>query len=204
MCGTPEFAADRNLVKAIQGYKYADRLQPRKRRGQVTRDMLHQLCQDHPKLSILFMLIFCFGLRGEEARVLRSGDLYIRSATSATLTIVGENKRAQAKNAGTLTQEREITHPMGIAIMAELQMSIPKGVELFDEVDWMAAGQAVKDSARKHGWPHHVEFDGLHCLRHGGAGERREMEMTIAAGMDNGLTMRPSTSAWYSAGNHLR
>ena len=91
MCGAPEFAADRNLVKAIQGYLHAVRLQPRKRKGQVTRDMLHQLCQDHPTLSVLFMLIFCFGLRGEEARVLCSGVLCIRFATSATLTVVGES-----------------------------------------------------------------------------------------------------------------
>lgn len=174
------------------------------KRGAISTEMLEQLCvvcdSDERQYATLFRLLFYGILRWSQAYNVRSGDI-IRKQRS-TYVILRRDKRARRGSNRSIVHERRILWPQAEWILEELTKKIPRGKRLFAWASHSKANQLIKKAARRFSWPQKLAFDGVHCLRHGGAQATRERLEVIEKVGGEGAAMAPRTWKWYSRVNH--
>lgn len=198
---TDQWAADARLCRAIRGYRYEDKL-ARPPRGAVGRSMLAQLKARYPQFALAFYVAYYAVLRRKQLLNLRSGDAVFEG--QRCILTVRADKRANAKNAKTTTSRKELVLPEAKELLRALQKTTPHGQLFFPKLDVAKLDAAVAETAITCQWPANLVFDGLHCLRHGGAHELRNYYDTIMASMGDPAAMAPTTAQWYSRLNALR
>ena len=200
--GLPQFAEDARLRRALKGFSYADKLLAVPR-GSITEAMLRQFWTIHPKLALTTGVIFYAVLRSGQAARYRAGDLVIDPDGRATLT-VRTDKRRKAGNTVEETTTKEIVAPAAKALLIAAARGKPHGALCFPRYDERAMSEAIRAASATCGWPAGLEYDGVHCLRHGGSQHVRALVEAIIARMGNPCAMSPTTAAWYSRLNAIR
>ena len=200
--GLPTFAEDARLRRALKGYTYADKLAcvPR---GTITEVLLRQFWTKHPTLAMITGVIFYAVLRSGQAARYRAGDLVIGPDGRATLT-VRTDKRRRAGNNVVEVSTKEIVAPAAKALLFAAARGKPHGSLCFPAFDERELSEAIRAAAVTCGWPAGLEYDGVHCLRHGGAQHVRALVENILAQMGNPCAMSPATAAWYTRLNEIR
>ena len=200
--GIEAFASDVRLCRAIKGYVYADKVAGIPR-GAITEPMLRQFWVVHPRLAIVTGAIFYAVLRSGQAQKYRAGDLVVGPDGRATLT-VRTDKRRKAGNTVEETSTKEIVSPAAKALLIAAARSVPHGALCFPRFDERVMSEAIRAAALTCGWPVGLEYDGVHCLRHGGAQYVRTLVEATLARMGDPCAMSPTTAAWYSRLNVIR
>lgn len=199
---TPQWAANDVLVRAIKGYKYADKLS-RKPRGAILTPMLVQLETRYPHLAVPAALVYYCVLRRKQAERALVGDAQFMPDGRVVLTVRAE-KRSNANNNVQTVTRKEVVLPEGQAILRALVKGRKPGEKMLPGFKADVLDRAIAETALAMGWPTDLEYDGMHCLRHGGATALREFFTRLFASMGNPAAMSPTTAAWYSRLNVLR
>ena len=200
--GWNQFAADDGLVRAIKGYVYYDK-QHGVPRGAITEDMLRQLWIVERRLALEFGVVFYAVLRCGQAKRYRSGDLTVGRNGRATLT-VRTDKRSRAGNVYEETSTKEILLEKGVALLQAAARGVQHGELCFPRFDEAKMNEAIKRAALTCKWAAGVEFDGMHCLRHGGAQCLRAFVEETLRAMGNSAAMSAGTARWYTRLNEIR
>ena len=200
--GIDTFANDPRLCRAIKGYTYADKVSGVPR-GSITEAMLRQFWVVHPQFAIVTGVIFYVVLRSGQAARYRAGDMVVAPDGRATLT-VRTDKRRKAGNSVEETSTKEVLSPAGKALLLAAARGKPHGTLCFPRYDERAMSDAIRAAALTCGWPVGLEYDGVHCLRHGGAQYIRTIVEATLARMGDPCAMSPTTAAWYTRLNAIR
>ena len=200
--GLKTFAEDPRLRRAIKGYAYADKISGVPR-GSITEVMLRQLWTTVPAIARITGIIFYAVLRSGQAARYCAGDLVVGPDGRATLT-VRTDKRRRAGNNVVEVSTKEIVSPEAKALLAAAARGKPHGARCFPNFDERKLSETIRAAATTCGWPAGLEYDGVHCLRHGGAQHVRALVENILAHMGNPCAMSPTTAAWYSRLNEIR
>lgn len=200
--GLPAFADDARLRRALKGYAYADK-QVGVPRGTITEVLLRQFWTQHPRLALITGVIFYAVLRSGQAALYRAGDLVIGPDGRATLT-VRTDKRRRAGNNVVEVSTKEIVAPAAKALLMAAARGKPHGSLCFPTFNERELSSTIREAATTCGWPAGLEYDGVHCLRHGGAQHVRALVEAILARMGNPCAMSPTTAAWYTRLNEIR
>ena len=200
--GLEPFAADARLQRAIKGYGYADKIAGVPR-GAITEVMLRQFWTIHREFARMTGVVFYAVLRSGQAARYRAGDFVVGPDGRATLTVRTDKRR----NAGNNVEEistKEIVAPAAKALLLAAARGKPHGALVFPEFDGRRMSELIRAAATSCGWPAGLEYDGLHCLRHGGAQHVRALVEAVLARMGDPCAMSPQTAAWYSRLNAIR
>ena len=165
--------------------------------------MLRQFWTKHQNLAIITGVIFYAVLRAGQAARYRAGDLVIGPDGRATLT-VRTDKRRKAGNTVEEVSTKEIVSPAAKALLVAAARGKPHGTVCFPTFDERALSAAIREAATTCGWPAGLEYDGVHCLRHGGAQYVRTIVEATLARMGDPCAMSSTTAAWYTRLNALR
>jgi len=191
------------FTRPIKGYKYADKI-ARPPRGAILRTMLSQLGTRHPDLALPANIAYFCVLRRRQVEKALVGDVQVLAGGRVILTLRAE-KRANASNdlQPTVTR-KEIVLPEGQTLLTHLARGRNPKEKLLPGFKAEALDKAVADAAQYFAWPTGLVYDGMHCLRHGGAQELRDFFSRLFASMGNPAAMSPVTAGWYSRLNELR
>ena len=189
------------IIRAIKGYKYNDK-QKATPRGAITYNMLEQLCELVPEMAVVMFVVFFCVLRVGQAARARFGDASF--GVNGTTLLVRRDKRCNADNGKPLTAVKEILLPAGIELLKALAQTGKHGELMFPGFKAAAANAAIHRAAKHFKWPAGLEFDGMHCLRHGGAQELKKFIVEVLARMGPGAHMCQSTAQHYARLNELR
>jgi hypothetical protein len=75
---------------------------------------------------------------------------------------------------------------------------------MFPGFDTDRANAKIREAAIVFGWPAELDFDGIHCLRHGGSQAVRALIARIVARLGDPCAMSAPTQALYTKLNELR
>ena len=200
--GSVIWADDPLLVRAIKGYKYQDRLS-RPPRGAIDIGMLEELCNLHPEYTRFYIVIFYGVLRVSQAARLRGGDISQDAAGGVHLTL-RQDKRMKCGSTREFVSVREVVHPAAREIMLTALRAVPHGALIFATVDLAEASLAIKKAAVTLKWPAGLVWDGVHCLRHGGAQLMKMFVSELLARAGRPCAMSAQTLAWYTRLNAIR
>ena len=190
------------LIRAIKGYRYADRLTCAPR-GAITLHMLAELVEFDPVYALEYATIFHLVIRAMQALKMRGGDG--RETTDGALTlIVRVDKRMNAGNTREVTSSKEIVAPDAKAVAIIATSSVPYGTLVFPNFDPARASRVIHAAAIALKWPAGLQFDGVHCLRHGGAQAAKLFYTNLMTRMGNHAAMAPRPARWYTRLNALR
>jgi len=193
---------DQGLVVAIKGYKYLDK-QTRPPRGAILTSMLRQLEHRYPLLAAVADTTFYCVLRRKQVERMLAGDVQEGSEGRLILTVRAE-KRANARNDVQMVTRKEIVLPEAKLLLRSLVRRLKPRQRIFPNFSADALDQAISECATHFGWPADLVYDGMHCLRHGGATVVREYFSRLLGSMGNPAAMAPPTALWYSRLNELR
>jgi len=202
MFDADQWAANPLLARALKGYKYADKL-TRPPRGAILEPMLLQLQERHPGLAIPAATTFYCVLRRAQTERLRAGDIQCFEDGRVVLTLRAD-KRANANNSRQLVTRKEVVLPKGQFLLRELATRRRTWHKLFPNFKAEDLDRAIAETARAAGWPAKLVYDGMHCLRHGGASALRSFLSGLLASMGDPAAMSAATAAWYSRMNTIR
>lgn len=202
------FAADARLRAACKGLRAAGKKRKKQHRGAITLSMLRQL-QSLPKMekryAVAFEVAFFGVLRKGQLMALRAGDYAAPEDGEAAGTLwLRKDKRVNAKNSRTHFHARDNPSPELREVMGALQRNQKKGEKLFAWFSGEKAGRFIKRAAKHYKWPDQVIYDGVHCLRHGGAMLQKNRFLRIQFQMEKACAMTTSTQNWYTRTNGLR
>ena len=200
--GVDLWAMNQGLVVAIKGYKYQDKL-TRPPRGAILASMLLQLERRYPSLAIVAATTYYCVLRRKQVERMLASDIQ-ESADGRMMLTVRSEKRANARNAVQLVSRKEIVLPEAKVILRTLAKSFRPRQRIFADFKAAELDAAIAECARHFGWPAGLVYDGMHCLRHGGATALREFLSRVIASMGNPAAMSAPTALWYSRLNELR
>jgi len=200
--GATLWAMDQGLGVAIKGYKYLDK-QTRPPRGAILTPMLRQLEHRYPLLAAVADTTFYCVLRRRQVERMLAGDIQEGSEGRLVLTVRAE-KRANARNGVQMVTRKEIVLPEAKLLLRRLAQGMKPRQRLFPNFNAAALDHAISECATHFGWPTDLVYDGMHCLRHGGATVVREYFSRLLAAMGNPAAMAPATALWYSRLNELR
>jgi len=196
------WASNPLLVRAIKGYKYADRL-TRPPRGAILEPMLRQLGARFPRLAVPAAVTFYCVLRRRQTEKLLASDVQAFGDGRVILTLRAD-KRAKADNERQVVTRKEIVLPEGQAILKELVKGMRPTQKLFPSFRAEDLDKAVAACAKIYAWPPNLVYDGMHCLRHGGASALRAFFSRLWSSMGAPAAMSAPTAQWYSRMNELR
>lgn len=196
------FADTPLLIRAIKGYRYVDR-RTRAPRGAITLNMLAQLCLFDPLYALEYSTIFHLVIRATQALLLQGGDGETTPDGSFLLT-VRSDKRMNARNTRQVVSTKEILQPEAKAIAMIATSLGPHGDLVFPHFDTARASARIHAAAIALKWPAGLQYDGVHCLRHGGAQALKVFLTNLMAKMGNQAAMAPQTARWYTRLNTLR
>lgn len=165
MARTETYATDPDLVKALKGYIYQDKLNGTPR-GAITEPMLNQLLDRAGAYAPAFAVIFYAVLRVGQFVRMQHGDVAI-SGGRCTIHL-RQDKRNRAGNWYTHITTKEVVMPQAIMLLEEAQRLARPGERLFPWFDETTANDLIKQVAQDCCWPTGLQWDGVHCLRHGG------------------------------------
>ena len=200
--GTETWADCARLTRAIKGFKYADRL-ARPPRGAITLTMLHQLAEFDPRNSRAYALIFFLVLRKSQLIKMRSGDATL-SAEGEVILTVRTDKRMKCGNVRQITSQKVVVLAAAKELIMGLQNLTPHGELLVPKFDQTKASEMIAAAAVRFGWPQGLVFDGVHCLRHGGAQAVKAFVAILLERAGNPLAMSSGMAVWYTRLNELR
>ena len=161
-----QFAGNDRLVRAVAGYQHYDKCHGTPR-GAITWSMLQQLVNMFPQYHNIFGAIFLGVLRVTQAIRMLVGDAVGTPDGSVVLTVRAE-KRNKCGTAYTSISRKELVHPLAKELFMKLQAGRAHGAPLFPGFSPSDANDAIQRAAVALGWPAGLQFDGVHCLRHGG------------------------------------
>lgn len=190
------------LIRAIKGYRYVDR-RTTAPRGAITLTMLAQLCIFDPLYALEYTTIFHLVIRATQALLLQGGDGELTPEGAFVLT-VRSDKRMNARNRRQAVSTKEILPPDAKAIAVLATSLKPHGELVFPNFDPARASARIHAAAIALKWPAGLQFDGVHCLRHGGAQALKMFCTKLMGKMGNNAAMAPQTSRWYTRLNTIR
>ena len=200
--GMEEWACSAALSRAIKGFCYQDKLR-RIPRGAVEFPMLEQLGNLDAKYKRAFWLAYFAVLRVGQLKRMLGGDAIFGEDESCILTI-RRDKRCNANNSRELTSRKEVLLPEGKALLRALMAVTPHGQLVFP---WFVSAEAnaiIHRAAKHFAWPPKLQWDGMHCLRHGGAQRLKAFIVTLMARFGPVAAMATSTAQRYTKLNALR
>lgn len=200
--GTPLWGEDAILIRALKGYAYQDKLR-RAPRGAIDMGMLEDLIKLFPRNGNAYAAIFLCVLRKSQAEKLRGGDAHMTAAGQVSLTVRAD-KRNKAGTTYEHTAVKEILSHDAKALIMSLSGMVRHGALIFDGVDFEALSEDIKRAAVILRWPAHLVFDGIHCLRHGGAQVVKAFVCAVLERAGNNCGMSAKTATWYSRMNEAR
>ena len=200
--GLEVFAADPLLVRAVKGFKYEDRVM-RVPRGCITTSMLGQLAEFDRAYSVEYATIFYAVLRLSQFARLRGGDAQVTSTNAMILTL-RRDKRMNRGNLREVTTKKEIVHPAAKALLLAASERVEHGQLMFPHFDARRANKFVTAASIACQWPSGLEYDGVHCLRHGGAQVVKAFLALLVARMGDPCAMSGATQKLYTRLNEMR
>jgi len=199
--GLDPFAADRSLVEALKGYKYEDKLHG-KPRGAITEPMLEQLMERGGRYALSYATAYHVVLRVSQLKLLSKGDVsFGRNKTTVTIR---RDKRANARSKKPLVSTKEVLSPAGIECLRAACAGKQVGEKLFPDFNHAEANETIHEVARICGWPEGLTFDGMHCLRHGGAQSLKQFIVELMRRMGEPAAMCEETVRRYTRLNEQR
>lgn len=196
---TQEWGTDPQLARACKGFQYHHR-QNNIQRGAITVGMLHELMSLDPIYALPFAVLFFGILRIGQLKGICSGDLSV-TPPSASLWIRVDKRVKASSNLHQQGHWKDVINQELIDYLEPLQAKLPHGTPLFRWVSDDRLLELVDVAAKRFRWPTNVLFDGVHCLRHGGATFIKNKAGPIhlrSAGMCQ------ATFSHYSRSNQLR
>ena len=200
--GMEEWACSPALIRAIKGFSYQDKLR-RIPRGAVEFAMLEQLGDFDAKYKRAFWLAYFAVLRVGQLKRMLGGDAVFGSDGSCILTI-RRDKRCNANNSRELTSRKEVLLPEAKALLSALMAVTPHGQLVFPWFVPSAANAIIHRAAQHCAWPPKLLWDGMHCLRHGGAQRLKAFIVALMARFGPVAAMATSTAQRYTKLNALR
>lgn len=199
--GSDLFADDDSLKRACDGLRHVHRLEVASVRGAITLEMLGQLVTLDHEYGVAFKVLFFGVLRVSQLLQMRSGD-YVWS--DGGILTVRTDKRVRCGRRTSHVHKKLVPSPELRSILGPLQELVPHGGFLFGWVDLNRARDLIVSAAKTFKWPSHLVFDGVHCLRHGGAGELRKRHFSMCSALENPCGMSRSVVTMYSCPNAFR
>ena len=190
------------LIRALKGYAYQDKLRGYPR-GAIDLGMLEELIKLYPQHANVYAAIFLCVLRAGQAEKFRGGDAHPTGSGAVSLT-VRVDKRNKCGSTFEHTAVKEILAPDAKALILSLSRTVPHGELVFPGIDMAVLSEDIKRAALILRWPAHLLFDGVHCLRHGGAQMVKTFVSTVLARATSNCGMSTRTAAWYSRMNEAR
>ena len=187
------FAADDRLVRAVDGYRHFDKCNGTPR-GAITFAMLQQLLGAFPMFQDTFLVIFLCVLRVTQLVRMRVGDAVMTPDGAVVLTVRAE-KRNRCGTAYTSVSRKEIVHPLAKELLGRLQQGRVHGEPMFPSFSAAAANETIQRAAAMFRWPAGLQFDGVHCLRHGGCQFVKNFVAALLASMGGPCAMSAGTIA---------
>lgn len=197
-----QWADDKRLINACKGFAYSYRLSA-PQRGVINVTMLRQLQSLDLLYKIPFGLLFFGVLRVSELERMRVGDLV--TSEEGTQLWVRKDKRVTALRS--FQQEghwKEIVSREFIEYVEALSNQAKHGSPLFAWVKRDKMLQLVELAAGVFSWPVDVIYDGVHCLRHGGANYLQTSLQATNSLVQKAAVMSEGTRKFYSRANRLR
>ena len=176
----------------------------RAQRAAITMAQLEQLCTLDLKYAYAFRAAYYGILRLRQLKKVRSGDF---EAGEEPTLIVRVDKRCRQGRRPRRNQKhrKEVLFGELGHVLEPMQELFDRGARMFDWVDEERARKLVKTAARIFKWPaRKINYDGIHCCRHGGAREAKLRILFAAERCANGAAMAGGTFAGYSRANTVR
>ncbi len=199
--GLDVFAGGALLIRAVKGFKYQDRLL-RKPRGAITTGMLKQLAALDPAYATGYATIFYCVLRKGQFLKLRNGDAQVTDEMEMFVTL-RRDKRMNRDSVREVITNKEVVHPAGKALLLSASNG-EHGTLMFPGFDTERANTKIREAAIVFGWPAELDFDGIHCLRHGGSQVVKAFIARLVARLGDPCAMSAPTQALYMRLNELR
>ena len=200
--GTHTWGEDPILIRALKGYAYQDKLR-RPPRGAINWGMVEELVGLFPNHGNAYAAIFLCVLRKSQAEKMRGGDARMNAAGQVSLT-VRVDKRNKAGSIYEHTAVKEILSRDAKTLIMSLSGMVPHGKLVFAGVDFSVLSEDIKKAAILLRWPTNLLFDGVHCLRHGGAQMVKAFVASVLERAGNNCGMGAKTAQWYSRMNEVR
>ena len=198
-----QFAADERLVRAVAGYKHFDKCHGIPR-GAVTWSMLQQLLAGAPQWRDAFEVVFLCVLRVTQLLRMLVGDAVLTADGAVVLTVRAE-KRNKCGSPYSHVSRKEIVHPRAKELLGRLQQGRVHGESMFPGFSSAAANEIIQRAAVALGWPSGLQFDGVHCLRHGGCQFIKVFIAELLSRMGNPCAMSaPTIVGGYGRLNEVR
>ena len=151
-----------------------------------------------------FRAAFYGVLRLRQLQKMRSGDF---EAGDEPTLIVRKDKRCRQGHRPRRSQKhrKEVLFGELGHVLDPMQEIFEAGTKMFSWLDEKRARALVKKAARLFKWPsRNIDYDGIHCCRHGGAREAKLRILFAAERCANGTAMAGGTFAGYSRANVVR
>ena len=201
--GLDQFASDDRLQRAVDGYRHFDKCNGVPR-GAITMAMLQELLELFPNYREVFEVIFLCVLRVTQLVRMRIGDA-TRTPDGAVVLTVRAEKRNKCGTPYTSVSRKEVVHPMAKELLGRLQARGVHGALMFPQFSPTAANEVIQRAAATFKWPSGLQFDGVHCLRHGGCQFVKHFIATLLAGMGGPCAMSSGTiTGGYGRLNEIR
>ena len=201
--GMDTFAADDRLVRAVEGFRHFDKCNGVPR-GAVTHAMLKHLLAMFPQWEDVFWVIFLCVLRVTQLARMRVGDAVMTPDGAVVLTVRAE-KRNRCGTVYTSVSRKEVVHPQAKELLGRLQQNRAHGELLFPRFCSAEANAVIQQAAIVLAWPSGLQFDGVHCLRHGGCQFIKQFLASLMAGMGGACAMSAGTiTGVYGRLNEIR
>lgn len=201
--GLETFAENDRLQRAVEGFRHFDKCHGVPR-GAITFEMLRQLLGGFPLCEDAFLVIFLCVLRVTQLLRMRVGDAVVTPDGSVILTVRAE-KRNRCGTPYTSISRKEIVHPLAKELLGRLQQGRVHGELIFPKFSPAEANEIIQRAAVMFRWPSGLQFDGVHCLRHGGCQFIKNFVAALLAGMRGPCAMAAGTiTGVYGRLNEIR
>jgi integrase len=150
--------------------------------------MLRQLVSiADPEAACIFTVLFLGVLRISELELIRSGDFVVAEGESAQLLLRTNKKLTARGKTSEAVHWKPVVSDELKEVLRKRQASVSFGELLFPRVNRTRLDALVKAASEQFDWPSELIFDGVHCLRHGGAqfyashnlGQERQQELCV-------------------------
>ena len=198
--GLEPFAGDDDVCRITKALKHQSaRVRPQ--RGAITAAQLDQLCTLDAKYAYGFRTAFYGVLRLKQLKKVRSGDY--EGGEEPTLIVRRDKRFRQGREKYEKLGRKEVLFGELEHVLRPMERIFVTGSRMFTWLCPDRARELVKKAARLFKWPK-LEYDGIHCCRHGGAREAKLRVLFAAERTARGTAMAASTFAGYSRANAVR
>ena len=198
--GKEPFAGDEDVRRVTKALKHSS-ARTRPQRGAITGAQLEQLCSLDTKYAYGFRAAYYGVLRLKQLKKLRSGDF--EGGEEPTLVIRRDKRFRQGREKYEKLGRKEVLFGELEHVLRPMEEIFVTGSRMFTWLCPDRARELVKKAARLFKWPK-LNYDGMHCCRHGGAREAKLRVLFAAERTAKGTAMAGSTFAGYSKANAVR